>query len=224
MRSPRICIAGIDTQTKRHLRPVTDSGQPLTRDLLAAAGGPFEIGALVELGDVEACPVHPETEDNRFQPSCAERVALLDGDDYLALLNEVGADDLDQAFGSALQRHEWKYAVDAGTGERSLGCLRARRRPDISLDDRFGKLQLRFNDPEKPAFLTIADLRLYEEDQKTPRLEVVADIRGRLQRGVPVWLMFGLARAFRAAGDSVDRHWLQVNGLCLEDSPLGPLP
>lgn len=37
-------------------------------------------------------------------------------------------------------------------------------------------------------------------------------------------LMLGLARAFRAAGDDRDRHWLQINGVCLADRPLGETP
>jgi hypothetical protein len=36
-----------------------------------------------------------------------------------------------------------------------------------------------------------------------------------------VLLMVGLARAWRAAGDDLERHWLQVNGICLEDQPFG---
>lgn len=36
--------------------------------------------------------------------------------------------------------------------------------------------------------------------------------------------MFGLARAWQKPGDDEERHWLQVNGLCLEDAPLGSEP
>jgi hypothetical protein len=36
--------------------------------------------------------------------------------------------------------------------------------------------------------------------------------------------MFGLARAFVARGDDCERHWLQLNGICLEDRPTGSLP
>jgi hypothetical protein len=43
-------------------------------------------------------------------------------------------------------------------------------------------------------------------------------------RGVGVYVMFGLSRGFPAAGDDRPRHWLQVNGLCLEDRPTGAAP
>jgi hypothetical protein len=127
---------------------------------------------------------------------------------------------LEEAFGADLQRREWKYAVDAGQGECSLACVRAERIPSLEVDDRYGKLQLRFNDPEKPAYFTVTDLQFVEADHVTLRQELIEDVQGRLQRGTGVRIMFGLARAFRAAGDDASRHWLQVNGLCLEDRPI----
>lgn len=36
--------------------------------------------------------------------------------------------------------------------------------------------------------------------------------------------MLGLSRAFEKEGDDRARHWLQVNGICLANSPLGDLP
>jgi len=33
--------------------------------------------------------------------------------------------------------------------------------------------------------------------------------------------MLGLARAFQKPGDDCERHWLQVNGICMTDRPLG---
>ena len=224
MQAPRICIAGIEVESKVHLRPVTDREQPLTRELLAESGGPFEVGALVDLGSVEAQPNCPEMEDHRFSPASAEHVRQLAGDEYLQLIDGVCHDTLEAAFGPDLHRREWKYAVDAGHGECSLACVRAQVPPEVMIDDRYGKVQMRFNDPDRPAFLTVTDLRLYEADQRTPQEDAIVDVQRRLQAGVGVRIMFGLARAFTAAGDDADRHWLQVNGLCLEDRPLGPTP
>ena len=95
-----------------------------------------------------------------------------------------------------------------------------RRAPSLEIDDRFGKLQLRFNDPDKPAFLSVTDLRFVESDHKTYRTDLIDDVQDRLLRGVGAYVHFGLARAFRAAGDDKRRHWLQVNGLTLEDGPI----
>jgi hypothetical protein len=46
----------------------------------------------------------------------------------------------------------------------------------------------------------------------------------RLKDGVDAFLMLGLARAYLASNDDRKRHWLQLNGLCLVDSPTGDLP
>ena len=50
MTGSRICVAGIDTVTYRHVRPVTGPRNPLTRELLRDNGGPFGAGALVDIG------------------------------------------------------------------------------------------------------------------------------------------------------------------------------
>jgi len=58
MDAPRICIAGIDPDAGRHIRPTTDHQHPLTRDLLASEGGPFALGALIELGSIGLATTH----------------------------------------------------------------------------------------------------------------------------------------------------------------------
>jgi len=67
-------------------------------------------------------------------------------------------------------------------------------------------------------------VRFVEADHKTIKTDMVADLRARMQRGVDVLLMLGLARAFARSGDDRERHWLQVNGICMADRPLGERP
>ena len=43
-----ICVAGVDIDSGRHVRPVMRQQMPV--DMLAAHGGPFAMGAIVELG------------------------------------------------------------------------------------------------------------------------------------------------------------------------------
>lgn len=223
MDAPRVCIAGIDPTSGRHVRPITGREHPLTRRLLTAHGGPFDLGALVEIGDAYPSPKRPETEDHLFRPAEAEVLGRLSPKRYLELIHEHAADRLQTIFGDDLVRHEWNYAVEAGRGTVSLGILRVRRKPDIE-KDRYGKLRLRLNDDDKPAFLSVTDLRLVEADHTTVKAAVVADVRARMRRGVEVLLMLGLARAFQRTGDDRERHWLQVNGICLADRPLGDAP
>jgi hypothetical protein len=54
MRGERICVAGIDMQTGEHVRPTTSAAAPLTRRLLRSNGGPFEVGAVVDLGSARS--------------------------------------------------------------------------------------------------------------------------------------------------------------------------
>jgi hypothetical protein len=223
MDAPRICIAGVDPARGRHIRPTTGSQHPLTRDLLANQGGPFALGALVELGETTPQPDPPETEDHIFAPNEATVLGQLSPNRYLELMSEHAHRDLYAIFGDELVRHDWNYATDKHRGSVSLGILRVRRRPDVEVD-RYGKLRLRLNEEHKPAFLSVTDVRFVEADHKTIKTDMVADLRARMQRGVDVLLMLGLARAFARSGDDCERHWLQVNGICMADRPLGEQP
>jgi hypothetical protein len=182
------------------------------------------MGAVVDIGAVAPSPSPPETEDQQFRTAAARHVEDMEDDDFLELLEAVSAPDLASAFGPALERVGWKYAVEAGRGERSLAVVHARRRPDLAVDDRYGRLQLRFNDVDPHTYLPVTDVRFYEEDQETIRRSVVQDARRRLRRGVDAFLMLGLARAYQASKDDRERHWLQLNGLCLADKPATDIP
>ena len=59
-----ICVAGIDPDTGKHIRP-TVRGR-LSRALLRENGGPFDIAGLVDLGEVIPVGVAPEVEDHFF--------------------------------------------------------------------------------------------------------------------------------------------------------------
>jgi len=222
MKAPRICIAGIDVEEWTHVRPVTPPSDLLTRALLAEEGGPLAVGAVVDIGEPAPVPSPPETEDQQISTADIEFVRMVDGPTYLEVLAGMAAVDLETAFGPALDRHDWKYTVDVGNGECSLAVVKAQRRPSLEVDD-YGKLTLRFNDPDTPSFLSVTDVRFVEADHRTVKREAVLDVSQRLRRGVGVFVMFGLSRPFAGGGDE-ELHWLQVNGLCLEDRPIGPKP
>jgi hypothetical protein len=222
MKAPRICIAGIDSEEWTHVRPVTPPTDLLTRALLAEEGGPLAIGAVVDIGEPAPMPSPPETEDHQISTGDIELVRMVDGSTYLDVLASMADVDLETAFGSDLDRHDWKYTVDVGKGECSLAVVKAQRRPNLEVDD-YGKLTLRFNDPDTPTFLSVTDVRFVESDHQTIKKEAVLDVNRRLKRGVGVFVMFGLSRPFAGSGDE-ELHWLQVNGLCLEDNPIGTEP
>ncbi len=224
MRAPRICVAGIDPQTMEHVRPTTPSTDLITRSLLRTDGGPFGLGAVVDLGALTADPSPPEVEDHLFHTANARRVEDMRDDEFLDLLDKTSASDLTSAFGPQLERVGWKYATERGRGSRSLAVIRAGRRPELAIDDRFGRLQLRFNDVEPPAYVPVTDVRFYDDDQETIRADVVENVARRLRHGVSAFLMFGLAQAYEAPHDDRERHWLQLNGLCLVDRPTRDIP
>jgi hypothetical protein len=222
MRHPRICIAGIDVASGRHVRPTTAMSEPLTRELLASEGGFVECGAVIDIGDAQPHPVVPEVEDRHCSLRELRAVRRLNGTQYLELLERVADDDLEDVFGPDLYRpSKWRYAVDAGCGSASLGVLRAER-PELSIDA-YERPTLRLSAPELPAYARVTDVRFFAGDQVQVREDVVEDVQRRLERGVRAFAMVGLSRAF-ADDAGHERHWLQVNGICLEDRPLGERP
>jgi hypothetical protein len=222
MAGSRICVAGIDTATYRHVRPVTPPGDLLTRVLLRENGGPFGAGALVDVGSVAACPSAPETEDHAFDMACARRVSDVDEAAYLELLTALRAAHLGSAFGPELERVGRTYAVDPGNGDSSLAVLRAESRPALEING-YG-LRLWYNDAEPPAYLSVKDVRFFEDDNETIKTSAVEDVNRRLRRGVDAFLMLGLTRPWLKPGETYERHWLQLNGLCLADRAVGDLP
>jgi len=221
MTGQRICVAGIDTATYRHVRPVTPPGDLLTRVLLCENGGPFGAGALVDIGSVAACPTAPETEDHEFDMTRAKRVRDVGDEAYLELLGAIGEADIQAAFGSALvEVRPGKFAVPAGRGERSLAVVPVAG-PELRV--RNGKLYLRLNAPATPADLRVTDVRFYTAGLTIKR-DVVDDVNRRLAAGTRTYAMLGLARAIRDNATGQDLHWLMTNGLCLADRAVGDVP
>jgi hypothetical protein len=222
MAHPRICIAGIEPDSRTHLRPTTGPDDPLTRKLLADTGGPFELGAVVELGATTPQPSAPEVEDHRFEPAGVRRIGRLKPDKYLGLLDEVAQESLHDAFGPELKRRgSYKFATDHGCGECSLVCLRLEGRTSLGISSR-GTLQFGFLVAGESAYAPVTDLRFFEDDHSTIRRDRVSDVAARLRRGVRAWAMFGLSRPWAPTRAQEQCHWLQLNGICLEDDPLGP--
>lgn len=180
---------------------------------------------MVDLGTVIPEPTVPESEDHRFHTQSAQHVEDLHGAEFLALLDEASSTGLMEGFGRDLERVRWKYAVEAGKGDRSLAVIKAGRRPVLEIDEKYGKLQLRFDDPDHPrTYLPVTDVRFFESDHSTLRRAVVDDVARRLRTGIDAYLMLGLARAYQAPSDDRERHWLQLNGVVLADRPVGHEP
>ena len=83
----------------------------------------------------------------------------------------------------------------------------------------YGKIRLRLTDGAYTAWLSVTDLRLYKDDQVTPRPELVGQIAARIAKGARVIVAVGLSRPWQKLDDTAERHWLQVNNIHLEDDP-----
>lgn len=212
-----ICVAGIDPRSGKHIRPTTRGR--LSRSLLRTLGGPFDIGALVDLGEVVPDGIAPEVEDHRFEPWRAHYRDSVAPANFWALLDSIGRPRLVDLFGPDLERSGHTCSVARGKGMVSLGCLKPAMRPRLSLDG-FGKLRMRVSDGVMEASVPVTDLRIFEDDHKTIRSDVVADVNRRLERGLRVILSVGLSRPYAKPGDDEERHWLQVNGIHIEDNPV----
>lgn len=214
-----ICVAGIDQSSGKHVRPVVSHGR-LRTALLAHHGGPFGVGAIVDLGATKPSGTPPEMEDHIFDPALARATGVLPPAKFWKLLVGSARPDLRSLFGVALKLNGEKQqamAVDLHTGKASLGCLLPKERPELHVA--FEKVKLRLTDGSKRLVLGVTDLRLYEDDQKTPRDSAIDALERRIRAGTNVILAVGLGRQWQRPGDTEERHFLQVNNLHLEDDP-----
>jgi hypothetical protein len=213
-----VCVAGLDLDTLQHVRPVVRHGR-LTTDLLRRNGGPMDMGAVVDLGPTRYAGRAPELEDYRFEPREARRSSDYTSEQFWRTLESVARESLAEIFGPALELWDDSGTVEVGEGTASLGCLRPEEPPWLYVDHR-GTVRMVLHYLIPSVDLSVADLRLYESDHRTPRKDLVEDLDRRIKAGVETILAVGLTRPFRKYGDGAERHWLQVNNIHLRDDPL----
>ncbi len=184
-----ICVAGIDTRTRAHVRPVLPRGR-LTSDLLKRHGGPFDIAVVVDLGTVQPQGRPPETEDHIFDPSRIVMRHDMSAGSFWELLEGVCCGTFAEVFGDALEARGSGCTVDEGTGTASLGCVQLAKPPEIFINP-FGKVRANVSDGSLNLDLSVTDLRFYEKDHRTPRAKMVDNVERRIGNGVAVILSEG---------------------------------
>ena len=221
MRGGHICVAGVDIETRRHVRPVLPQG-PLDPDLLTRYRGPFDMANVVDLGMPEHRPTPPHVEDHLFRPPRAKCIDTLGRDEFWALLYTLSKPGLREIFGSELKRAGRSSAgTEAGKGTASLGCFSPRRKPRVFFGEgEFGpRIRAEIDDGEFHVWVAVTDMRLYQDDHATPDRAMVEDVGRRLHGSGAVVLSVGLTRAYAAWPEAKPIHWLQVNNIHLEDNP-----
>lgn len=225
MQRGTVCVAGLDVDTGRHIRPLQPMGVLQSR-VTAARGGPFDMATVVDLGAIRPVPVAPEVEDVEITWWHARAESQVAPQLFWEMLRFVARRSLRTLFGPELRtigRSGRQRAVaDEGSGEASLGVLVPLGRPRLSLDrkpDGREVVRMQVWDGELRLDLSVTDLRLYADDGARPDTERVRDVATRLDRGVPVLLGVGLTRPFASRPNETPVHWLQVNNIHLEDDP-----
>jgi hypothetical protein len=209
-----ICVAGVDADTGRQVRPVLQGR--LRTELLVTQGGFLDMATLVDLGPVEPCGHPPEVEDHRFELRHARALGLVAAEAFWAALTAGAATRLGAIFGPELERVGNGCAVREGGGNASLGALIPAAAPLLRLTDE-GKLRLIVMDGALRVSLPVTDLRLFERDHVTPRRALVGAIAARLARPTACVLCVGLTRPWQKPDERAPRHWLQVNNIHLRD-------
>ncbi len=221
----RICVAGVDPSTEKHVRPILPDG--LSSNLLERNKGPFDIGNIVDLGKTTACPTKPKVEDHEFVEKQASKVRVAKSDGFWKLLTALSDDDWTEIFGNklVLSRNEDKAYLPAGTGKASLGCLIPIGKPEIYVNY-FDKLRIRvnanFGGQARQFDLSLTDIRFYEDNHTTPDGSVVAAINKQL-KSEEVVLGVGVGYKMNATEYYPEGHWLQVNAVHLSGKPVWQL-
>jgi putative nucleic acid modification protein with dual OB domain len=214
-----ICVAGIQPDTGKHIRPVLNGR--LGRTLLRRDGGVFEIGAIVDLGATTHVGEAPETEDYRFSVENLRYRERVRPAEFWKYLDRTSSNKLKDIFGGELEQRDSSCTVDINSGRASLGHLVPAEISNIEVDP-WDKIRIHLSDSKFNPNLSVTDLRLYKEDQKTPRRRIVERAAKQIAKGEVV-LAVGLTRAWAKRGDASPRHWLQINNIHFQDDPLGDL-
>ena len=208
------CVAGLTEHDHRHVRPVT--GGRLSTSLLAPEGGPFDMGAIVDLGEASPWGKPPEVEDHFFVPAEAERLGFVSADRLWEILASTAGTEFEALFGETLERRGHRATVAAGEGAASLATYRPAIAPLLTVEDRGDRppsLRIRLDD--EGFDLSLTDARYYRDGYSRPDLERVAAAQSALLAGAAVMLGVGLTRPFAPTAGEEPRHWLQVNALHL---------
>jgi hypothetical protein len=228
MRPDFICTAGIDLATGRHVRPIVQ-GLQLGTDALRRNGGPFDIGAVVDLGLCWHIGRPPEVEDHLIMLRQAKVSRVATPAEFWKWLATLGKLELRQIFGPDLTSYGPRSCgVGLGKGQSSLGCLRPWRCANLHPRPRPGKtpqVRIDVHDGVFHLDLAVTDIRLYGPDHVTPDDTAIRRVGQRLRSNEEVILCVGLTRPLHPTPGSrlPPLHWLQVTNLHFRDDPIWQL-
>lgn len=208
MRSGHICIAGLDTTTNQHVRPVL--GRAIERTFLTQDSGEIGIGSILQFARMISTPNPPEVEDCLFRVDDCTLIGVASDADLRSRLSGCAAIELAEIFGPLFHRQGRTWALPEGQGAASLGVLRGATLDAPRLDG-YGNLRMKVDDGTGTATVAVTDLRLFEEDGVTPDRRAILNT-ARDMRKRDVMLSVGVGRAWGPDGEP-RVHWLQINNI-----------
>jgi hypothetical protein len=211
-----MCVAGIDLDSRLHIRPVLDRQMPTK--MLAEHGGPFALGRIIDIGQTSFVGKVPEVEDQRINPDVVEHVDDMPDVELLSLMTQIAHNKLGAIFGPELKRAGSTCVVPATQGLRSLGCYWAQN-GRLFIEQRESRQRIRFSWQAGPQSfcVPVTDIRLYADDHVTPSVSRVQQMAERIAALPRVLVAVGLSRAFRKTSSADACHWLQLNNFHLPE-------
>ena len=213
------CVAGIDLETGKDIRPVIQGRLPIS--LLHTRGGIFDMAGIVDLGKVEYYGRKPQTEDYFFHPNEARYISPYPPEKFWKLIEDTSLDSFRGIFGEQLKDIGTRgCGFEEHKGEHSLGCLFPARKPKLYVKEREGKppqVRATVRDADREYDLGVTDIRLYGSDHVTPDLEMIDVVARRMNKGILCYLSVGVTRLFAPSPDMAPMHWVQVNNFHMFD-------
>lgn len=209
-----ICAAGIELKTGLHVRPVVVGG--MTTSLLTSHGGPFQLGATLDLGPTKFVGKTPEIEDREFDPSLIQVLEPVNRTKMIEHCARVAKTKLTEIFTTEIAKNGSTYALTAHAGLYSLGCYWAISPRLVILTDFDGqtqRLKLVWREADQELSVGVADIRFYEVDHRSLHRDRVAEAQVWLASSAYVLLSLGLSRPYRRSENDQALHWLQVNNI-----------
>jgi hypothetical protein len=226
MQGERICLAGyrLDVDPPTCVRPLFANGHLTERWLFDGDEAIVRPRAVVELDLLGARPDPPHVEDWHVHPRVRRQVRMAAADELGTLLERIADASVAAIFGAPI-RHDNGWYLPAGTGERSLGAVRAVQVLAVGHafreDRRTWGYRMAFTDATGEEYrLAVTDLafRHYLDHLREPGTGraglSAAGAAGRLttalRRAKAVYLRIGLTRGWE---QFPDRCFLQVTGV-----------
>lgn len=218
MHQGHICVAGIDLNGGRHVRP--DLGTPFGYQWCTTYGGFFALGEVIDFGRLEPTGQRPHVEDHGFRPQAVRRLKQISPEEFWTALDGVALGNLEAIFGPDLVPRSGSFACAEHHGIASLGCLRCANPLEMQLADDRLRIKLTLDGGSRTVAVT--DLRCFALEGRAFAVQAgtVQALNARLASEDEVILSVGLGRAYNRRPDESPLHWLQVNNIHLKSAPL----